>query len=635
MRKTLIPLIVVALLISLSLGAAYVAPIDITIGNGAADNTAEAVDDTAVEVVEADDDVAVEAAEVAETADDVAVEAAEANEAGDVDAAAAADFTKRLPGSNTCTLMAVGKNATVDGSVISAQTWDIWNSGSDVNLRYIPAADHEPGETRTVECFNIYDHSGDNPILGGKTIEIPEVPHTYAVIQCEIGIMNEHQVSFMASTNCEVRPELSTFTTPVHKWKVGEPYGSETHSDAVLGISEAYQISLERAKTAREAVQVLTSLYEKYGFDTAWAGTGETAMIADPNEIWVVDVMPVGPDWRYGSGEPGALWAAMRVPDDAYFMLANETPIGEIDLSDPDRMMASSNVFSFAEERGWWDSSSEEPFRWDEVYGDGPPNSARHFMGVSLAAPSLNLKPLETYPSYVKPDKKLSVLDIREIYLSRYEGTVSDRRNQIAAGPYNNPWWPVGTPGWLYGIPSQSTRRLTIAQSRDWLPAPIGGVLWHGFGNPVTNILTPIYAGVTRLPEALTIGNTQFYNPDSAFWTCNLMDVLAQTCYSPMIEKIRAEQISIESRLLVEQKGIDFTAYELYRNDEAAGREYLTNYCMDTANEALEQWRDLFGRLIVEYDALETSATAPAFTNQAWVEAVKAEQERIDWPGTW
>lgn len=530
----------------------------------------------------------------------------------------------------TCTVMAVGKDATEDGSVINCQTWDISGPGNDVNLIYVPAADHALGETRTVECFDIYDWK--HPVLAGKTIQIPQVPHTYAVIQCEVGIINEYQVSIMASTNCEVRPELAPFTKSPYLWEKYEPYGSETHSDAVLGISEAYELTLERAKTAREAVKVMTSLYEKYGFYTAWAGTGETAVIADPYEVWILDVLPVGPKWRYDSGKPGAIWAAMRVPDDCYFIVANEMPIGKIDPS-LDRFMVSSNALSFAEERGWWKLG--EPFCWDKIYGtDGPPNSLRHFLGVSMAAPSLGLKPYaKNYPRYVKPDKKLSVLDMRRIYLSRYEGTEIDLTKQIAAGPYSNPWWPTGTPGKIYGIPSMSTRRLSIAQSRCWLPDPIGGVLWHGFSNPVTNILVPFYAGITRLPEAYTVGNLQSYNPESAFWICNLLDTLAQTCYSPIIKEVRKEQCYIENRELTELKGVDFDAYELYRSDKAAAREYLTEYCINNANRVLEKWKQLFARLIVRYDSRENSPSVPTPTNSTWIKAVETEQKAINWRG--
>ena len=403
-----------------------------------------------------------------------------------------------IPQRKGCTVIIVGKDASVDGSVMTTHTCDC--GVCDWTWRYIPPADHKPGEKRKI--YHIDQFKSLPPEKGLKWdvveknftgLEIPQVPHTYGYVHGVFGYMNDQQLAIGESTiGC--RKEMNN-RTPTPKFDI-----------TMLTI-----LAMERCKTAREAIKLMGSLAEKYGY--GYTDTGEMLAVADPNEVWIFEIMPVGPLWTPESGKPGAIWCAQRVPNDHVSVCPNESRIGEIDLSNPDYFMASSNVISYAVEHGYWDPKSGEPFNWKKAYcpKEGSAVStngarARLWRFFSLVAPSKNFSPdtpnMEL-PFSVKPDKKLSVKDVMALTRDKYNGTQFDPAKGLQGGPFANPnFLPYGfeLDGKRYRLPRPiSVNRaeyVTITQSRGWLPNPIGGIVWIAFGAQDTSCYMPFYAGV-------------------------------------------------------------------------------------------------------------------------------------------
>jgi len=490
-----------------------------------------------------------------------------------------------------CTSLLVGKNATVDGSVICTQSADA--GVGEACLYFHPPVNHKPDETRIVKCWNVYDRLGifnNQPVRSGRSVEIPQIERTYCYVSSTFPFMNEHQVSVAEATIGNVRPELSP----------------SENSDAKLEITDLSCVALERAKSAREAIQIMAALLEEHGFD-AWLPTvGEYFAVADENEVWAFEFVPVGPDWKKKSGQPGVCWCAMRIPDDQFAVMANESIIGEIDLNDKDKFMASSNVMSLAVKHGWWDPKSGQPFRWDEAYCGKRAKSLRTWRALSLVAPSQKLKPdQQGYPNPIKPDKNLSLLDIRKIHGDHFEGTEFDLTKGEAAGPSGCPdraaYDASGNSIPDYSIGQLSSNTVIINQCRDWLPDPIGGVMWVGMSGGDINCYVPFYAGVTRLPQAYTTGVRTKFDWDSAFWLFYFVGKWARLDYNNMIKEIQRVQYEVESSELEEQQGIDEEAYSHYLKSPDSAKEFLTCYCMENAEKVLKRWRELASYLIVKY----------------------------------
>jgi len=424
--------------------------------------------------------------------------------------------------------------------------------------------------------------------------------------------MNEHQLAIAEATLGGVRMELAP----------------SKESNAKLRITDLSRVALERATTAQEAIRIMASLMEEHGFNSWLPGVGEYFALADKEEVWAFEFVPVGPAWKKNSGEPGVAWCAMRIPDDMFAVNANESIIGEIDLSDKRNFMASSNVKSLAIKHGWWDPDSGEPFRWDLAYSGKKAKSLRTWRALSLVAPSRNLEPYEEgYPNPIKPDKKLSILDVRRIHGDLFEGTEFDLKKGLAAGPFGNPNWPRGTPGGKRSLSVLRTTTIILNQCRDWLPDPIGGVMWVGMSAPATCVYVPFYAGITRLPHAYTIGVPHKYDRKSAFWTFHHMSKWAQLDYIHMIEEIKRVQNEIERAELNRQQAIDEESFSLYQKDPLLAKEFLTNYCIKNAENVLETWRELSDLLVANYG---TGSINPPKAPEWWVKALTENQKLRD-----
>lgn len=505
-----------------------------------------------------------------------------------------------------CTVILVGKNASNDGSTMTTHTADC--GVCDWTWRHVPAADYEPGAMRRI--YHINQIKTWPPEVGNKWdmykenftgVEIPQVPHTYAYHHGVFGYMNEHQVAIGESTiGC--------------RRKMRNPTPS-----AVFDITTLTLIAMERCKTAREAIKTMGSLSEKYGY--GYHDSGEMLAVADSEEVWLFEIMPVGPLWTPESGKPGAVWCAQRIPDNHVSVCPNESRIGEIDLKDKDYFMASPNAISLAIEQGFYDPKSGEPFNWKKAYSPVEESAAssggtraRLWRFFDLVSPSLNFSPDTPnmdFPFSVKPDKQLSLLDIIQITRDKYQGTLLDPSVGLRGGPFANPNYhprPLRLGDHIYPTPRTiSVNRAeytTITQSRGWLPDPIGGIIWLAFGAQDTSCYMPLYAGITEIPRSFSIGDHWVFDRESARWAFDYVDFHTLVAYSHAIKDVIKAQEKWEKAAIDRVHAIDITAKELYKQDSNLAVSYLTDYCLNNANKVIESWWELGNLLLVKYNHL-------------------------------
>jgi len=472
-------------------------------------------------------------------------------------------------GSDACTNLIVTKGATKDGSVIITYTCD----GEFLpHFGFEPAKDYLPTDSLTI---------------GG--IKIPRPAHTYQVMH----LMNEFQVA-IGETTFGGRNELVNHNGHLHYWTL-------------------MKIALRRSKTAREAIDVITSLVEKYGY----ASSGESFSIADKNEAWLLEM--IGP----GNDGSGAIWVAVKIPDGYISAHANKSRIGTFPMDNPENCIYSPNVIRFAIERGYYNPDSGEPFRFNEAYCPATPKNRRYADGrvwslFRRAAPSINLSPdyfrgvedAEEYPLWIKPDKKLSLEDIFSLMRDHFEGTDFDMTKGIDAGPYGSPYrwrpitWEVDSVeySWERPISTQQTAYSIVAQSRNWLPDAIGGVLWYGVDDTYFTCYMPQYCKNTDVANTLRTGRMDKFSWDSAWWVFNFVSNFANLKYSYMIQDIQKVQSALEGELLVLQPAIEKTALDLYEKNPEQTINYLTDYSVSHSNKVVNKWRDLGEYLITKYN---------------------------------
>ena len=438
-----------------------------------------------------------------------------------------------LDGPDSCTSIMVGRLATKDGSVITAHTCD----GNYRNwLNIVPHQKHEKGSTTKVYSGLLHTETAWD--LRGKIQkgEVPQVDETYSYLNTAYPCLNEKQLA-IGETTIGGRREL-------------------VNDEGIFMIEELERLALERTRTARDAIRLIGDLVKKYGYGDG----GECITIADPKEVWHFEIMGAGP------AQPGAVWAAVRIPDEHVGVSANIPRISQLNLKDADHYMASDNVFSLAEEMGWWSSKSGKPFRFWEAYSGRKPFSDREYYILSTLAPDLNLKwDAEELPFSVKPSRKLDMDDLMKYYRETYEGTDFDMtKNLMVPKPQpagrgrggqpqpqatSQPPEMVKSPiasAWMPGDlitlvntlkPGTVERRRTIAiagcayseilQCRSWLPDEIGGIAWFSFDNPAQSPRFPIFAGTLSLPKSFEIDSQWRYQPESASWAFRRTNRLA------------------------------------------------------------------------------------------------------------
>jgi dipeptidase len=521
-----------------------------------------------------------------------------------------------------CTVIMVGKDASTDGSTMTTHTADC--GMCDWTWRHIPAADHKPGAVRKIR--NISQFKTWPPAEGLKWdmvnkepagLDLPEVPHTYAYHHGMFGYMNEKQLAIGESTIGNVRKLENP--TPVPKFN----------------ISELTLLAMERCATAREAIRLMGSLAEKYGY--GYLDGGEMLAVADPKEVWVFEIMPVGPLWTPQSGKPGAVWCAQRVPDDHVAVCPNESRIGEIDLANKDYFMASPNVVSQAVDAKLYDPAGGKPFSWKRAYSPSEGSAvssegrrARMWRFFNIVAPSLAFKPeMENmdYPFSVKPEKKLSVGDVMAMTRDKCRGTALDPVRGIRGGPFSNPnYW-----GTTRMIGTRNAEYTTITQCRGSLPDPIGGIVWINFGAQDTACYMPFYAGAAEIPKSFSVGDHWTFNRASARWASDYVDYHAQVAYDQAMTEVGAAIDKWEGGALARTAEIDAKALELYKKSPAKAKDFLSGYCLNNAQSVVDAWWKLGDEIFLKYKHLSIYDTSKrAYQRYGlkypdwWKKAVKA-----------
>lgn len=498
-------------------------------------------------------------------------------------------------GTDACTSLLVTKGASQDGSVIITYTCD---GEFHPHLEHQPAADYEPGDSLDITEWR-----------GGVRGRIEQVRHTYATVH----LMNEHQLA-IGETTFGGREELVNPDGLLHYW-------------------DLMSLALERARTAREAIGVMTDLVAKYGYRSG----GESFSIADTEEAWIMEM--IGP----GEGGQGAEWVAVRVPDGYVSCHANKAQIGEFVLDDPENCLYSDNVMSFAVERGYFDPESGEPFRFCDVYCPPTPAKRRYcstrvWSLFRRMAPSKEFSPdyhrgtegSQPYPLWIKPDKALSLADVFDLMRDHYEDTPYDMTRGVDAGPYGNPnrWRPIEWMvdsvdyAWERPISTQQTGFSIVTQSRSWLPDAVGGVIWYGVDDTYTTCYTPLYCCIDSLPRSYTIGSLQEFSWDSAWWIFNLVANYACLKYSYMVPEIRSVQSEIEATFLDLQPSVELAALDLAERDPRLMTRYLTDYSVRQGEIVVSRWQDLARYLITKY-------------NDGYVKNEEEEPEEKGYPEAW
>jgi dipeptidase len=484
-----------------------------------------------------------------------------------------------------CTSILVGKLASIDGSTMTSHSCDSTTDRTWMNI--VANQKHRPGETAKVYYLPKETKGPDDPDRM-VTGEIPQVQETYAYLNAAYPIMNEHQLAIGETTFGGKREMVS--------------------DKGIIDCPELYRLVLERARTAREAIRVADELTKKYGYNDA----GEAFTFADPNEVWLFEIL--GP----GRGKIGAVWAAVRIPDDHVSVSANAPRIRRVNIKDPDHYMASDNVFSLAQEMGFWDPKSGEEFQFCYAYGSRTAMGSRRreWRALSRIAPSLRLDPnAENYPISVKAEKKLSVKDVLDIFRDVYQDTpfdmtrsltVTGRDGKVAKNPIANPFM---NNDYLRAFNIQSERTIAckratyvqVTQSRAWLPDPIGGVVWLGYDNPQTTPHVPFYIGISQMPASYRVDGRAKMRRDCAWWAFRQVSQLAFLRWQDMVRDIEAVWRPIEEKAFAEQAGTEEEALRLYKQDPQKAREFLTKYSQGVANGAVDAYWKLADDLWSKY----------------------------------
>ncbi len=481
---------------------------------------------------------------------------------------------------DACTNFLVGKKASADGSAFITYNQDDY--GMFGRLLYLPAADHAKGAMRRIV-------DGDtNHYLG----EIPEAAHTYAVM----GYINEHQVG-VVETTFGGREELV------------DPKGTIDYVSLMT-------IALQRAKTAREAIKVMTTLVQQYGY----ASEGESFSIADPNEVWILEMIGKGPD------EKGTVWAAVRIPDDCIASHANQSRIHHIDFKDKNNVMYSKDVVSFARKKGYF-KGKDADFSFADAYAPADFSAIRFCEarvwsffnrwvdGMDKYIDYVDGKHIgkaEVMPLYFKPKQKLSLSDVMNSMRDHYEGTPFDITHDVGAGVYGAPYRPTPL-SWEYKgkkyfnerpTSTQQTAGSYVIQLRGDLPNAVGGIVWYGNDDPNMVAYTPVYCCATKAPECYDPKDADgvTFSWNSAFWVENWVANMTYPRYSQLFPSVKAAREELESGFLSAQSEVERKAQDLLKTNPTEAAAYLTDYSLSCAQKMMTRWTQLGQYLVVKFN---------------------------------
>ena len=479
-----------------------------------------------------------------------------------------------------CSNFIVGKKASVDGSVMCSYSADDY--GMFQYLCHYPAAKHAKGEMRKIYDWDSNKYHG----------EIPEAAETYNVI----GNINEWQVT-IGETTYGGREEM-------------------VDSTGIMDYGSLIYVALQRSKTAREAIKVMTTLANTYGYNSG----GETFTICDPNEAWIMEMM------GKGAGSKGAVWVALRIPDDAICAHANQSRIGKFNMKDKKNVMYAKDVVSFARSKGWFQGKDAD-FSWKMAYAK-PDFSGRRFCDARAWAMLNHFYDMSPYldwalgknpdaqdmPLWVVPNKKVSVKDVENVMRDHYEGTplsVADG-SDIGGGIWEMPYRPTPLMYKVDGkqyfnerpVSTQQSGFVFVSQMRSWLPREIGGVFW--FANDDANMaaFTPVYCSMTQRPECYNTPGVDavHFSKKNAYWVCNMTSNMVYPRYSLMFPTLKEVRDSLDNSYFAAQAGVEKKAQELYAQNPQAAVKYLNDYSVEKAQQMLARWNQLFEFMVVKYN---------------------------------
>ena len=479
-----------------------------------------------------------------------------------------------------CSNFIVGKKASVDGSVMCSYSADDY--GMFQYLCHYPAAKHAKGEMRKIYDWDTNKYHG----------EIPEAAETYNVI----GNINEWQVT-IGETTYGGREEM-------------------VDSTGIMDYGSLIYVALQRSKSAREAIKVMTTLANTYGYNSG----GETFTICDPNEAWIMEMM------GKGAGSKGAVWVALRIPDDAICAHANQSRIGKFNMKDKKNVMYAKDVVSFARSKGWF-KGKDADFSWKMAYAK-PDFSGRRFCDARAWAMLNHFYDMSPYldwalgknpdaqdmPLWVVPNKKVSVKDVENVMRDHYEGTplsVADG-SDIGGGIWEMPYRPTPLMYKVDGkqyfnerpVSTQQSGFVFVSQMRSWLPREIGGVFW--FANDDANMaaFTPVYCSMTERPECYNTPGVDavHFSKKNAYWVCNMTSNMVYPRYSLMFPTLKEVRDSLDNSYFAAQAGVEKKAQELYAQNPQAAVKYLNDYSVEKAQQMLGRWNQLFEFMVVKYN---------------------------------
>ena len=492
--------------------------------------------------------------------------------------------------SNTiaCTNFLVTPGASVNGTAMITYAADAHVLYGELYFR--PAADYPPGT-----LLDVYEWDTDK-FLG----RIPQLSHTYSVV----GNMNEHQVA-IGETTYGGRSELRDSTGIID-------YGSLIY------------ITLQRARTAREAIKIMGELVAEHGY----ASSGESFSIADPNEVWIMELIGKGNEMVTKKGQTynkykGAVWVAVRIPDGYVSGHANQARIQQFPLDDPENCIYAPDVISFAREKGYYEGSDED-FSFSDSYAPVSFGGARFCdMRVWSFFKDINDdmgqyweyvkgEDLENrMPLYIKPKRKLSNKDLMNFMRDHLEGTELDMTKDAGAGPFGLPyrWRPLT---WEYdgkmyvnerATATQQTGFSFVAESRPMKPDWLGGILWFGIDDAAASTYVPMYCGMTRVPESYAVGNGDLltYSETAAFWAFSFVSNFSYLRYNIMMEDVRKVQTELEEKFITEVAAIDAAAQVLNETNPDLAREFITNYSVNMGDYTVQRYKELGQFLLVKY----------------------------------
>ncbi len=477
-----------------------------------------------------------------------------------------------------CTNFLITKGATVDGSTMITYAADSHLLFGE--LYYWPAADYPEGS-----MLNIYEWD-----TGKYLGQIKQVAHTYTVV----GNMNEHQVA-IGETTFGGRHELR-------------------NPEGIIDYGSLMYITLQRAKTAREAIKIMTSLVEEYGYYSS----GESFSISDPNEVWILEMI------GKGKGVKGANWVARRIPDGYISGHANQARIRQFPLNDPENCLYDKDMIKFAREKAYYTGKKDKNFSFVDAFAPVDYGALRFCEARVWAGFRKVNSQMDKYtdyaigdnqdnvmPLFIKPDKKLTLSDVMGLMRDHFEGTPLDMTKDVGAGPFHNPyrWRPLTweVDGIEYcnerAAGTQQTGFSFVAQSRSWLPDAVGGIFWFGVDDVSSTVYTPMYCSITEVPKAFAQGNGDLmtFTNDAAFWVFNQVSNFAYTRYDLIHPEIEKAQKELENKYMAYSKAMDIAAADLYKTNKDLAIEMLTEFSVNQGNNTLKKWQELYAYLFAKY----------------------------------